>query len=212
MAYPNELHYRFLREANQNPNYINKRLNYTYTQNVMENHCLITIKPSELKKYVISNQPNIVCEFVVTPDSEYNYSFYHGILKSPHPYQYEDGYSYDNSQFIEYVKTEDENDAIGHGVYDELPFGWTYDYRTPNQEYNLPPTSFHIGYDLVTTYYILKNRLSCKENVAKKAVIDTLDYIVEHTSKEPLMLVLCRVQGLLVHYIELSRLGCSYII
>ena len=54
----------------------------------------------------------------------------------------------------------------------------------------LPKTAIYLGYDLVTTYYILKNRLSCKDNFAKKAVIDTFDYIVLNTSIEKLLLYL----------------------
>ena len=119
---------------------------------------------------------------------------------------YEKKYSYANSRFLEYVKTNDAIDdpsltgkSIGTAVYDELPFNWKYSAKNQNKEYKLPKTSFIIGYDLVTTYYVLKNRLSCKDYFAKKAVIDTLDYIVEHAPVEKLLLFLlanARIMGI----------------
>lgn len=184
---PSDIHYKILKEANQNPNYINKNLNYKYTQDVMGNNCLINIKQSEFKNYVESNKPYLTCEFVVTPIAEYNYSYYHGIIRN-NEYEYDPGYSYHNSKFIEYVKTDDDSDKVGKAVYDELPFGWTYDYKNQNELYELPKTSTIIAYDLVTSYYVLKRRLSC--NVAKKAVIDTLDYIVQNTYPEKVYLYL----------------------
>lgn len=182
------LYFKILKEANRNPNYINKNLNYKYTKDVMENNCLITILREEYKNYVKSNKPHITCEFVVTPIDEYNYSYYHGILKYINAYEYENDYSYENTKYIEYLKTDDNNDMIGLAVYDELPFGWRYNHDNTHIMYKLPKTSPIITYDLVTSYYILKRRLSC--DVAKKAVIDTLDYIVENTSPEKILLYL----------------------
>ena len=187
--YPQDLYYLFLKDAGQNPNYINKSLNKQYTEDVMGNHCLISVKPKELKNYVKKNKPYLTCHFVVTPIDHYRYSYYHGIIKKSNIYEYEDYYTYNNSDFFGYIKTDDDDDhdSVGHEVYDELPFGWVYN-PDGDREHQLPNTSFAVGYDLITTYYILKKRLSC--NVAKKAVIDTLDYVVENASNEKILLYL----------------------
>ncbi len=124
--YPNDLYYRFLKEANQNPNYINKSLNKQYTEDIMGNHCFNPIQVSEVKSYTLNNKPGYYCEFVVTPIADYNYSYYHGIIRETNRYEYENTYSYFNSRFLEYVKTDDENDSVGNAIYDELPFNWQY--------------------------------------------------------------------------------------
>lgn len=41
---------------------INKSLNRQYTEDVMGNNCLISIRPKELKNYVIK-KPYLTCEY-----------------------------------------------------------------------------------------------------------------------------------------------------
>ena len=186
--YPSDLHYRFLKEANINPNYINQYLRQQYTQDVMGSNCLIPIKRFELKNYIKSNNPFLYCEFIVTPIDEYDYSYYHGIVIRPLTKE-DYSYSFYNSSVFEYVVT-DEDKTIGFGAFEESPFEWKYDHKDLYATQTLPDNTMFLCYDLVTTYYILKNRLSCRDNFAKKAVIDTFDYIVNNAPIEKLFLYL----------------------
>lgn len=193
MEIPSELQYRFLREANIKPTYINKTLNYLYNQDILNNQCLKSITKYEIEKYALSYNPYQYCEFVVTELDTFNYSYYHGlIVKSIGSHSFK--YSYYDCGIMEYVKTHgDYHDTIGQGVVDETPFNdhWKNEHKINSVIKTLPDSSMIIGYDLITTFYVLKNRLSCQhENFAKKAVIDTLEYVYNNATPEKVLLYL----------------------
>ena len=200
-----DLEYRLLLEAGRNPNYINKNLNERYRQDVMSNNCLTKITKSEFNHYITSNKPFLYCEFFVTPIDKHDFSYYHAIINKPLGNEY--NYSFFNSSVYTYTLTDDGSKEIGFGVFDESPFNWKYNSKDLYKHQKLPKNSLFLNYDLVTTYYILKNRGSCKENVAKKAVIDTFDYIVSHTSIEKLLLYLighAKIMGITIPDTRLS--------
>lgn len=93
----------------------------------------------------------------------------------------------------EYVITDDDNYAVNYALLDESPFNtWNpEEFGDDDDQVPLPDGSIIITYDLVTIYNVLKNRKSCKmESFAKKAVIDSLDYMHDHTQPEKLYLYL----------------------
>lgn len=194
MEYPDVLQYRLLKEANSNPNYINKRLNNMERNNILNNGCLSPFSVKELNKYLYSYYPQQICEFTVTPDAGENISCYNALFRRSGGSKSYD-YSYIDCEIYEYVKIFDNdfNDRIGRALFDETQFknDFRSSYADENNRVPLPDGTYSIGYDLVTTYYLLKNRLSCgNQGFAKKVVLDSLDYIYQNANAETLFLYL----------------------
>lgn len=194
MEYPDVLQYRLMKEANVNPNYINKRLNTMGKGDVLNNVCLSSFTKKEIDKYLFNYYPQQICEFTITPDVGKEISYYNGLFRrSGGKKSYE--YSYIDCEIFEYVKIfqDDFNDRIGKTLSEETQFwdDWISSDADEDNQVPLPEGTSNVGYDLVTTYYVLKNRMSCDDQgFAKKTVIDSLDYIYQNAKDETLFLYL----------------------
>lgn len=128
----------------------------------------------------------------MTPQDEFNYSYYHGlIVKLSGDIGF--NYTYYDCGKLNYLSTHDEfDDQIGYAY--ETPFDDYFriqELTYGSELFTLPSTSSIMCYDLVTTYHVIKNRLSWKnEKFAKKAVIDTLEYIYNNAKTEKVLLYL----------------------
>lgn len=193
-----DIQYRLLREGDINPSYINKNLNKKYSENILNNKCLTTISKSEIDKYTSLYKPYQICEFTAIPKDDSSYSLYYGLIRRKTG-KYSYNYSYLDCGIYEYLShNSDFNEkSITMDIdVSETPFSEVWNVDDDDKFYNhedgnertLPDNAFSAGYDLVTSYYIFKNRLSCNKNTfAKKTVIDTLEYVYSQT--DPLKLL-----------------------
>jgi len=207
----NDIWYNILKEAQiNNSYYINKGVNALYKQDILNNQCLKSISKKEIDQYTKLYRPHQYCQFVVTLlEDDANYSYYNGLIvkrSGTHGYNY----YYNDCVIMEYVKRHEEYDTVEEAIFDESRFRdvWQKDNYNNTIIDTLPEDTFSVAYDLVTSYYVLKNRtafalkhqLACSQDFfAKKTVIDTLDYLYENTPLEKLLLYLwcnARIMGL----------------
>jgi hypothetical protein len=178
--------------------YMNKGLNYSYMNDIRNNNALRTISNKELENYIEKYSPFAFCQFIYTNWKEYDVSYISGIIRkntcvgSGLKYSY----SYKKADIIECLKAHDPIEfgveiSVKWGLLDESPFAgiWRSGHEDGNNQCPLPENSIILCYDLITSYYILKERSQCK-HFSKKIIIDSLNYLCEHANTQKILLYL----------------------
>lgn len=153
------------------------RINQAMQVDFLQNECLIPITTKEVSKYELINHPYTICSF-------FNYSakgtknLYAMLLSRDNSKKLAAPYG---SLFIGMVENNRGDVKIGEINIED-------DHNMIEASKGQP-----VGYDLVTTYYVLKARASCAtyfSGFAKKAIIDTLDSLYNSEATHELLVFL----------------------
>jgi hypothetical protein len=158
--------------------YITKGIKSTSNYHWLRTTCLQPISDEELDKYKELYNPITICQLASYVDNDGIYYVGIFLVKS---FMYEN-YQYGQSHIYgKYV----EDDFIGLG--DQVENSVVHiEGRDHNYESRLYDGVVLHGYDLITTYYVLKSRQSCaniNEGFAKRVVIDILEEMDDRYTK-----------------------------
>ena len=140
--------------------------------------CLKPITSKELDKYKSSYEPPLICQMAYgsSGDGTYYVGIFLNVASSEH-FSYSYGSSYLYGRYYEYDNyvgiTYQLKDEVGDNI-----INYNMDVRGDDDSIRLNKNAVTIGYDLITTYYVMKERESCmniNSGFAKRVVLDTLN-------------------------------------
>ena len=179
---------------------ITLKLNQEIREDVLINECLNSISKIELQKYKNKMHPYSIVEFYHIP--RFN-GFYAEIKSFSAAVSPANDFNVHLESISHYIGR---NDSRGHilavGIRDVNSF-----FGNGKKEL--------IYYDLVTTYHILKTRLSCStydSKFAKKAVIDTFDYMYTYLDDVDEILVYLRAHASIMSIIPDKSYPMKYLL